>query len=241
MSILIVEDNAVNALLLERFLKKGGYQTIVANNAIVALATLSSTHDVQLIITDLQMPEMNGLEFIAKVKGSAALKGLPVIVVSAQSDVGTVSRAGGLACDAFLVKPIEKEQLLKKVEQLINHDPPLLQDKECIMNNLGIGAEDYDSLLNTFAAQLGTAMPIVVLEQVESEEAISENLHRLLKELAESADILGADRFVRSYAKLKGGKSLTRSHYVAVFKALQELDSALTTNSTATPQADASH
>jgi CheY-like chemotaxis protein len=187
------------------------------------------------------MPEMNGLEFIAKVKGSAALKGLPVIVVSAQSDVGTVSRAGGLACDAFLVKPIEKEQLLKKVEQLINHDPPLLQDKECIMNNLGIGAEDYDSLLNTFAAQLGTAMPIVVLQQVESEEAISENLHRLLKELAESADILGADRFVRSYAKLKGGKSLTRSHYVAVFKALQELDSALTANSTATPQADASH
>jgi CheY-like chemotaxis protein len=129
MSILIVEDNAVNALLLERFLKKGGYQTIVANNAIVALATLSCTHDVQLIITDLQMPEMNGLEFIAKVKGSAALKGLPVIVVSAQSDVGTVSRAGGLACDAFLVKPIEKEQLLKKVKQLINHDPPCCKTK----------------------------------------------------------------------------------------------------------------
>jgi two-component system sensor histidine kinase/response regulator len=127
---LIVEDNAVNALLLEPFLKKGGYRILVANNAIVALATLSSTHDIQLIITDLQMPEMNGLESIVEVKGSAALKGLPIIVVSAQSDVGTVSRAGGLACDAFLVKPIEKEQLLKKVEPLINNDPPLLQDKD---------------------------------------------------------------------------------------------------------------
>jgi hypothetical protein len=84
-------------------------------------------------------------------------------------------------------------------------------------------------------------MPIVALEQVESEEAISENLRRLLKELAESADILGADRFVRSYAKLKGEKSLTRSHYVAVFKALQELNSALTANSALAPQADVPH
>jgi len=109
------------------------------------------------------------------------------------------------------------------------------------MSNLGIGAEEYDSLLNTFAAQLGAAMPIVVLEQVESEEVISENLHRLLKELAESTDILGADRFVRPYAKLKEGKSSTRSHCVAVFKALQELNSALTANSASAPQADAPH
>ena len=51
-------------------------------------------------------------------------------MASAQSDVGTVSRADGLACDSFLVKPIEKEQLLKKVEPLINNDPHLLQDKD---------------------------------------------------------------------------------------------------------------
>ena len=126
MSILIVEDNGINAKLLERFLEKGGYQTIVAKNAIVALATLSRVKDVQLIITDLHMPEMTGLEFIAKVKGVAALKDLPIIVVSAQSDEGTVRRVGGLACAAFLVKPVEKEQLLKRVEQLINMAPPAL-------------------------------------------------------------------------------------------------------------------
>jgi len=50
---LIVEDNAVNALLLEPFLKKDGYRTLVSKNALVALATLSSTHDIQLMITDL--------------------------------------------------------------------------------------------------------------------------------------------------------------------------------------------
>jgi CheY-like chemotaxis protein len=240
MSILVVEDNPVNATLLEHFLKKSGYQTIVAKNAKDALATLSSRKDVQLIITDLQMPEMNGLEFIAMVKVSPALKDLPIIVVSAQSDVETVRRAGGLACNGFLVKPIQKEQLLKRVEQLINNQPPILQDKQYIMNNLGIGAEEYDNLLTTFAAQLGTAMPIVVLEQGESDEAVSENFHRLLKELMESADILGADRFVRSYARLNAEKSITRSHCVGVLKALQELDSAVRGNSKPASQTDAS-
>ena len=120
MPILIVEDNAINAKRLEHFLNTDGYQTIVTKNALVALATLSRVKDVQLIITDLHMPEMNGLDFIAKVKAIPAWQGLPIIVVSAQSDVGTVRRAGGLACDGFLVKPIEKEQLLKRVQNLLN-------------------------------------------------------------------------------------------------------------------------
>jgi len=228
MSILLVEDNPVNAMLLEHFLKKGGYQTIIAHNALVALTTLSSTQDVQLIITDLQMPEMNGMEFIAKVKGSTAWKGLPIIVVSAQSDVQTVNRATGLACDAFLVKPIEKEQLLKKVAQLITNEPLVLQDRRCIMTNLGLAAEEYDRLLTTFVAQVGIALPLIVSEYVESDELISGNLHRLLKELSESAEILGAERFVRAYARLNGANSITRSRYDVVLKALRELESALT-------------
>jgi hypothetical protein len=53
MSILIVEDNAINAKRLEHFLNTRGYQTIIAKNAIMALATLSPVKEVQLIITDL--------------------------------------------------------------------------------------------------------------------------------------------------------------------------------------------
>ncbi len=123
MPILIVEDNAINAKRLAHFLHAGGHQTIVAKNAIVALTILSSIKDVQLIITDLHMPEMNGLDFMAKVKASPTWQSLPIIVVSAQSDVGTVRRAGGLACNGFLVKPIEKEQLLTRVEQLLTRTP----------------------------------------------------------------------------------------------------------------------
>ncbi len=68
MSILIVEDNPVNARLLALMLQAQGYQTVVARNGKEGLTTVSETPDIQLIITDYMMPEMDGLEFIVKVR-----------------------------------------------------------------------------------------------------------------------------------------------------------------------------
>jgi hypothetical protein len=70
-------------------------------------------------------------------------------------------------------------------------------------------------------------MSIVVLEQGDSEEPISENLGRLLKELAESASMLGADKFVLLYSKCMGLGLPARSQCPAWLKALQELDTSL--------------
>ena len=67
-SILIVEDNPVNARLLALMLHAQGYQTVMTRNGREALATVAETQDIQLIITDYMMPEMDGLEFIVKVR-----------------------------------------------------------------------------------------------------------------------------------------------------------------------------
>lgn len=224
MSILIVEDNPVNAIVLESFLQKGGYQTAVARNAQDALARIPNIQDLQLIITDLSMPEMDGLEFIANLRGVPATKYLPIIIVTAHSGVENVNRAKDLECAAYLVKPVDKNQLLNRVESLLKGQLPVLQDKHCVMNNLGVGTQEYDDLITAFAAQVATAIPIVVLEQAGSDEAISESLSLLLKELAESAAILGAVRFATLYSKLNGGSSITRPNCVEVLKALQELE-----------------
>ena len=77
MSILIVEDNPINALVLENFLAKGGYHTAVAKNAQEALACLPQIKDLQLIITDLSMPEMGGLELITHLRRTPAMKDSP--------------------------------------------------------------------------------------------------------------------------------------------------------------------
>ena len=108
MSILIVEDNPVNAIVLESFLQKGGYQTAVARNAQDALTQLQKIQDLQLIITDLSMPDMDGLEFIAILRGVPATKYLPIIIVTAHSGVGNVNRAKILSARLILSNPLIK-------------------------------------------------------------------------------------------------------------------------------------
>jgi CheY-like chemotaxis protein len=231
MSILIVEDNPINAMVLENFLAKGGYQTAVAKNARDALASVPQLKDLQLIITDLSMPDMDGLELIAHLRGTSATKTLPVIIVTGNASATAVERAKGLECAAFLVKPIDKVQLLKRVESLLNESPSVLQDQQRMMNIMGIGTPEYTELMKAFRAQVRIALSTVGVEQGESDEAISENASQRFRELAESARILGADQYATLYARLKGITSLTRRDCIELRKVLQELESVLTKNS----------
>ena len=241
MSILIVEDNPVNAKLLALMLNAAGYQTVVAGNGKVALMVASDTPDIQLIITDYMMPEMDGLEFIMKVRTLPAFSHIPILVASAYADLETVKRVQSLQCDGFLVKPIDKEQLLKRVGYLMRSQPLVLRSKQITMDRLNIGLEEYHELINTFAAQLAETIPIVVLEQEDSEEPISENLGRLLKELAESAATLGADKFLLAYSKGMGLGLPARSHCPSWLKVLQELERSLLANRQSQPNAVANN
>lgn len=228
MSILIVEDNPINAMVLENFLAKGGYHTVVATNAQDALAGLPQMKDLQLMITDLNMPEMDGLELIAHLRGTPATKSLPVIIVTGNASASSVGRAKDLECAAFLVKPIDKMQLLTRVESLLNDHPTDLQDPQRMMGIMGVEAHEYEELIKAFRPQVRLALSTVGVEQAESDEAISESASQRLKELAESAGILGADHFSRLYARLKGSTSITRRDCMELRQVLQELDSVLT-------------
>ena len=175
MSILIVEDNPINAMVLENFLAKGGYQTAVAKNAQDALACLPQMKDLQLIITDLSMPEMDGLELIAHLRRTPAMKDLPVIIVTGHASASTVGRAKELECAAFLVKPVDKIQLLNRVESLLNEHSPVLQNQQRMLHIMGIGTPEYEKLIKAFRAQLRITLSTMAAEQAESDEPISEN------------------------------------------------------------------
>jgi CheY-like chemotaxis protein len=126
MPILIVEDNVVSAKLVECLLQKAGYQTVVVKNGNEALALLPTINNLDLIITDFMMPEMDGLELIAKIKGLSTFRDIPIIILSARCDATTVRAARGLDCEGFLVKPVEKNQLLERVGQILRDQPLVL-------------------------------------------------------------------------------------------------------------------
>ena len=227
MAILIVEDNPVNAQLIALILKANKYRTVLAQNGLEALTCLQGQEPIDLIITDFSMPDMNGLELLAKIKEMPAFENVPVLITSAHTDLETVTNAKITGCAGFLSKPVDKKLLLKKVSQLVKEEPRVLCSKKSVMSKLGISDEDYDSLATTIAAQLTTIIPIVVLEQGDPNEPISANLAYRLKELGESATILGADKFGRVYERIRMIPVITRSHCSILQHTLQELESAL--------------
>lgn len=235
MPIMIVEDNAVSAKLVECLLQKAGYQTVVVTNGKEALASLPTLKNVQLIITDFMMPEMDGLELIAKIKVLPAFRDIPTIILSAHCDVATVRAARGLDCESFLVKPVEKSQLLERVEHVLRDQPLVLRDKTHIMDTLQVWAEEYDDLIGMLAVQVNTAIPLVVLEQSESQEPMSPQLSQSLNELAESAALMGADKFATLHSRLVETKSMTRTQLPALLKALQDLEAALPARTVSSP------
>lgn len=238
MAILIVEDNPVNAQLIALTLKANSYQTVLARNGLEALAALEGKESVDLIITDFSMPEMDGLELVTKVRAMPAFNNIPILIASAHTDFETVTHAKNLGCNGFLSKPIEKQVLLKKVSQLVKDEPPVLRSKQYVMHKLSISPEEYDSLAIPFAAQLAATIPIVVLEQGDPHEPISSNLAQMLKELAESATVLGADKFGRVYERISRNPVLTRSHCLTLQHTLQELESALNAFLKSAPRPD---
>jgi CheY-like chemotaxis protein len=102
MSILIVEDNPVSAKLVDHTLKKYDFETLIASNGIEALEILSkNSSSIEIVITDVMMPEMDGLTLANKIKTSAAYAHIPVIICTCskmqkaskrqpQSDAGTI-------------------------------------------------------------------------------------------------------------------------------------------------------
>jgi len=230
MPILIVEDNAVSAKLAECLLQKAGYKTVVAQNGKEALANLPTIRNLQLIITDFMMPEMDGLEFIAKTKALPAYRDIPIIILSTHHEVSTVRKARSLGCDCFLVKPVDKYQLLERVQHVLQDQPVVLREKAHIMNILQIVEEEYYDLVGMLTVQVSAALPVVILEQAESAEPVSGQLNHLLAELAESASLLGADKFSMLHSRLVEKTSLTRAQLPAIIAVLHDLEAELATN-----------
>ncbi|MBI3392143.1 MAG: response regulator [Nitrospirae bacterium] len=116
--ILIVDDCSTTRKLLSIILKGRGYATIAAENGIDALEKLAQ-HAVDLVVTDLNMPQMDGLELIRTIRGNADMKNLPVVMVTTESDEMDKKRGIEMGASAYLTKPVTKDRLAYEVAKLL--------------------------------------------------------------------------------------------------------------------------
>jgi twitching motility two-component system response regulator PilH len=112
-----VDDQPSMRLILRKFLETANYRVTEANNAEVALATVESDPP-DIILLDLKMPGLGGHDVLKTLKADKTFK-IPVMVLTAQVNWIDVDASVDEGADAYMTKPVTRDQLLLKVEELL--------------------------------------------------------------------------------------------------------------------------
>jgi two-component system cell cycle response regulator DivK len=113
-TVLVVEDNPANMTLATFLLKSAGYAVLSATDAEAGLA-LARTEQPDLVLMDIQLPGMDGLEACAILKRSEATRDIPVIALTALAMKGDEERIRAAGCDGYIAKPLAYREFLATV------------------------------------------------------------------------------------------------------------------------------
>jgi two-component system cell cycle response regulator DivK len=119
--ILIVEDNDLHMKLFHDLLEADGYTTLQSKDGMAALK-LARQHHPDLILMDIQLPDVSGLEVTKWIKGDDDLKTIPIIAVTAFVMKGDEEQIREGGCEAYIAKPISVVNFLRTVRRLLNQE-----------------------------------------------------------------------------------------------------------------------
>ncbi len=118
-TVLIVEDNELNMKLFRDLLEAHGYETLEARTGPEALEALKETRP-DLILMDIQLPEVSGLEVTQQIKSNSELADIPVIAVTAFAMKGDEERIRNGGCEDYIAKPISVVSFIEKVKRYLD-------------------------------------------------------------------------------------------------------------------------
>src|SRR3954467_2127165 len=116
--VLIVEDNELNMKLFHDLLDAQGYETLQTREGLQALS-LARQHKPDLILMDIQLPEVSGLEVTKWLKEDPELKAIPVVAVTAFAMKGDEERIREGGCEAYLSKPISVAKFIETIRRFL--------------------------------------------------------------------------------------------------------------------------
>lgn len=116
--VLHVEDNFDNRLLVRRLLQAYGYEVIEAENANKARSLLK-TQRPDLILMDINMPDVDGYTLTNELKAMPNLLGVPIVAITANVMKGDRERTLSAGCDGYIEKPIDVDRFIEQVERFI--------------------------------------------------------------------------------------------------------------------------
>ncbi|MBD3805937.1 response regulator [Sulfuricurvum sp.] len=117
--IMIVDDSSMMRLVVHNVLQEAGYNIVEASNGLDALGKLQGGEKVDLIICDVNMPEMDGLTFVQTYRAIPELQYIPVLMLTTEIDEEKKKVAKAAGVRAWMVKPFNKDILLSAVAKLV--------------------------------------------------------------------------------------------------------------------------
>ncbi|MEL7661017.1 response regulator transcription factor [Acetobacterium wieringae] len=153
-NILVVEDDVKLNYIVCAFLNDNGFHAISCKNGTEAFDRILE-ESVNLIVSDIMMPEMDGFEFAAEIRKQD--KAIPILFMTARDDMGAKQKGYNLGIDDYMVKPIEMDELLLRVAALLRR-ANIRNERKLTVGSLVLNEEETTAYLN--AAEL----PLTVKE-----------------------------------------------------------------------------
>lgn len=118
-TILMIDDEKLNSFVVAVYLKADGYRELVHTTDPLNALSLAARIRPDVILLDIEMPGLNGIELLRRIRADELLSKTLVVVLSATDDEKIKSQAAELNVDGFLKKPIRKEELLTKLRTIL--------------------------------------------------------------------------------------------------------------------------
>jgi len=186
--ILLVEDDLSTRKLQRVIIERSKYEVIEAEDAEQALQALE-TDSPDMIITDILMPGLSGIDFVRRLKEDPKTTRIPVLLCTSVSEQESVIEALSLGIAGYLLKPIVARDLLRKLSRAEKHLEPVLHDPQTTMHRLGLEPAEFQELLILLTDEAKGRIPDIGKE-VEVGEFLEFN--KFSRDLSASADNFGA-------------------------------------------------
>lgn len=118
MKIMIVDDDKATRKILGLYLMRKGHEPVFAENGIDAIEKLAS-NEVALIMTDLNMPYMDGLELTKQLKNNPSFQSIPILMLTTENDDDERKQAVDAGIDAYMLKPVTADSVSSMIKQMI--------------------------------------------------------------------------------------------------------------------------
>jgi two-component system chemotaxis response regulator CheY len=117
--ILIVDDSKTVRNLVAFIMKKEGFKVTAAEDGLDGLEKLYSEQKIDLIISDINMPRMDGITFIKTVREQDAYRDIPIVVLSTEGQENDIQKGLSIGANLYLVKPAQPEMMVKNIKMLL--------------------------------------------------------------------------------------------------------------------------